>query len=361
MKLLNLVAFLIVCYHSYAQNKLNEHGLKYGHWNENGIDCYYKIISFSYYDTVGFDLDSRLDIRRYDGMDTTLETIRVSGFFGDSISVRDGVMKAYDSFGNLSQIIEYRVGLVGTMIMFSNGDTTTYNHVFLDNISANFYDDYLNNRAFCRQFFKSNVLTYSYYPYDDLIISNALLFSEIDLTKTSSDTVQVLLSAHKNLLVKAIESDKNTTVLDEKNQPLKFPLSIKRNEVATLKIINYQSQDSTNLRAVIRVNTTPGDKCYWIFLSTVAYHLSKSNISATKKITLSREKDKYLIVHSCGPYGHMFITDGGSKIGEYRFEGNHTYKIPLKDLPKEKYEIEIGMCYDDDIGIGGKIDLLLKQ
>ncbi|MEI8280666.1 MAG: hypothetical protein WCG87_12985 [Bacteroidota bacterium] len=47
---------VFIANYSFAQNKTNDSGLKYGYWNYNGLEeVNYSIIPFSCYDTIWFD------------------------------------------------------------------------------------------------------------------------------------------------------------------------------------------------------------------------------------------------------------------------------------------------------------------
>jgi len=361
LNFINIIALLLACSTSFAQNKMNDHGLKCGHWNKDGVDCFYKIIPFTYYDTVSFDHDRRLEIRQFNGDDTTDETIIIYGYFGDSISVRDGLFKACDSTGKLSQIIDYHLGLVGNMILFSDGDTTQYNHNFMDSIKGNYYDHYLNNRAFSREFYRNHEFAFSYYPYDDLVISDALLVSEIDLLKTTFDTLSVLLQAKKDLTVNSVSCANNIRVLDKEYHPIKYPFTITSKDRIDLKIINHQYGDIIHDHDTLIIKTGPDNKQYSLFLNTAASHISKSNVQILKKITLSRQKDKELLINNCGPYGHMRFASKKGHSDTYQFEGNKVWLIPLSDFYENEYKLDVRMCYDDGEGIGGVIDLILSD
>ena len=290
------------------------------------------------------------------------ERIWIRGYTDDSVSVRDGTSIYYDSTGNLAEIIEFKTGILGSRITFANGDTLHYSHDFIGNIDSDYYDDYINNHVFRREFFRHGEPSFSYYPNDDLIISNAELSSTIDLTKKVADTIPILLKAKENLRINDAQYGAHLSLLDQHYHPLKFPLTIGTSDSVELKLVNFQSPDSVITGDDMVIKTAPDSKPYHVFLSTVASHINGRNVDRIHDITLSR-KDKYLIVRNCGGglYGHMVIFDGDAEVAKYNFEGNTTYNIPLTSLPREKYQLGIRMCYDDGEGIGGRINLFIKD
>ncbi len=356
--------FLILSYSfGEAQNVTTTYGLRSVHWKQNGVECDYKIVALSSFNVERFNEDSTImTVIRGTGDSAIPERIWIRGYSNDSVSVRDGTCFFYDSSGSLAEIIEFKTGAMGSTITFANGDTIRYSHDFIGHIDSDYYDSYINNRVFKREFFKEGKFVNSFYPNDDLIMPNAELFSGLDLTKNSIDTIPIFLVARRNIQIGSVACNKHLRVLDEHYEPLKFPFALSSSGQTELKLINYQSTDSIIGMDTVVLYTIPEHKAYPVFLSTVASHINGRNVYRIHEITL-RRKDKYLIVRNCGGglYGHMVILDGDAEVATYDFEGNTTYNIPLTSLPKEQYQLAVRMCYDDGEGIGGIVNLFIKD
>ncbi len=350
--------FVILCYRGAAQNKTNEHGLKYGHWNVGEVECDYKIVPFSFFDTVSFDGNDHLKARVFNGRDTTTESIAISGYYGDSLSVLDGVFASRDSNGAMVGMVIYRNGIYGSSISFDKGDTVQYAHSFRD-VDSNYYDSYTGNRVFSRMHFVNHELTYDYYPQNDLVISDAAPHGDVDLSKCTDDTISIFLTAKKEQFINGISYGSNLKLYFNEYEPAHFPLALCPGDTVWLRIADHQRAEQP--RPEDTVSIIAADAKYNVYISTAASHLSKNNITTLQALTLSRKTDKFLVVYSCGPYGHMTVNDSAGKVAEYEFEGSNVYMIALSELPESKYQLDIRMCYDDDMGIGGKIDLYLKE
>lgn len=350
--------FIIPFCSALAQNKLSYHGLKYGHWDVGNVACDYRIVAFSFFDTVGFDGADRLQVRQHNGRDTTTETIRISGYFGDSVSVLDGYFMSKDTAGRLIEVVEYRNGTYGSNILFHQWDTAKYSHVF-QHVDSNYYDTYVDNKVFSRMYFRNRELRYDYYPGKGLVIADAAPKIYIDLSRGNTDTVDLVLTARTEQFVNGIGYGDHIALYDAGYHPAHFPIAICPGDTIRLHIADAQWPQNMKVEDTLTIMTPEGK--YRVYLTAAASHLNKDNITTLKSMTVSRKKDKYLVVYSCGPYGHMLVSDTtGSKM-EYKFEGDNLYMISLTDLPGKAYKIDLRMCYDDGMGIGSVFDLYIKD
>jgi hypothetical protein len=344
-----------------AQNRTNRNGLRYGHWKTDAFECDYKIVPFSLYDTTALTESGeeyRLRVRYVKEKDTSYAVVKSPGYYQDSLSVRNGWCRFYDTSGKPTEMWEINNGVHGSLIRFSDGDTIQYNHSTDASIPA-YSDTYIGNRAFERNYYGEDVGRI-YYPNEDIIISEARPSGRISLTKSTTDTILLFLSAKKPVTVTGVSLPGTTALLDDRFHPLAFPLKLSRKDTARLHLLISRRASAPKSVDTLSVLTSAGSQ-YPIYTSVSASHLNRDNISGLRYLSLSRRSDRNLLVQLCGPYGRLVLKDPAGQMINYDFTGDDLAVIDLSELEPKTYEAYINMCYDDDEGIKGEFPLEITE
>ncbi|MES2848561.1 MAG: hypothetical protein V4685_05865, partial [Bacteroidota bacterium] len=209
----------------FAQNLLSKDGLKYGYWsdsttgerkgNEDGI---YKIISKTKY-----KLDKTVDKGRGGITSTTYINGYAILFFDnasdDSISVKDGSWKRYDSAGKLVAETDHHEGIWLEWKLYDTAGKLN-DHGFNDySKNCSYWHIYENERLFKTVFYPSlgaGMSQSTYYPNDNLDINDAQSYMTCRFGTKPADTIGLRLTARKKAttIKSIIIPSENLKILD---------------------------------------------------------------------------------------------------------------------------------------------------
>lgn len=170
MKYILLFYFLFFPTVGFSQNKINQKGLKYGHWKYNDPtydfieEGSYRIVPISFYDTINSDLPYSDNGNGHGHFGVRYKRHWAIAYFhavsGDSISVQDGIWNMYDSkTRTLTQSVLWTNGIsLWTKKFDEEGNVTNYNYEDYENDSG-VYITYIDKHIFKKEFSPLTIIT----------------------------------------------------------------------------------------------------------------------------------------------------------------------------------------------------------
>lgn len=339
-----------------AQNRFTNEGLKIGHWVdtisgysgarqiETGI---YTVIPKNKYvlNTSVFKNSGRgVSSTRYLNAHAILQ---YDNFSGDSLSVKDGAWKSYDSAGRLKWIRNWNEGIWKDVKEFdSSGNILSRYLPDYENNNALEYS-YENSRLFKKTFYPSleeGTSQETYYPGDNLAISDAAPEMNCRFSMPTYDTTQVVLSArHHNTTVTQINFPANFAVLDKDLNDIMPPFKISRTEERLLYVIYKPTPATVKQQETITVKTNGRSNSeYCIYVNTYAAHFDWLSIQTTKNFSVSKSLDKYLILPDLSGATSISIFDPNGIKTE--IDEKELPKVDLVSFSTGKYRILYASC-----------------
>ena len=348
-----------------GQNLTTSQGLKYGSWIDTleNIGSYSKIIDTGAYEIISINTypiirtansGSFIEVKYQNGSAYIFFSKKVN----DSIPVSNGNWSRFDSLGHLISTINWNKG-----IMLSAREYDIHNNLIefdTSDFKMNCYTvyRYANKRLFSIKYTSPKIKNpiYTYYPNDNLSLSNAEPTFISDFLKKPIDTFKLTLSSKEDLKIMNIkDSTRNFIYLDKKFKPISFPYSISKKVNSPIYILFKPSPESLKKEELITIITNdPLAQKYNITAETHGYHLNYQTVEKTPKFSLSISKDKYLIIP---PMGTVTSTSIGLPSGEIKYYNiDHLTKIDLSGFAPGKYYINTMSC-----NAGGSNIMILKK
>jgi len=337
-------------------------GLKTGTWHEKFEDAYrnytkkgnYKIIPLAKYDTIGELGDGcyRVNYRGYEQLLFFAEKVK------EKVAVKDSIWNSYDEMGRLREIDYWAEGLnVWTKYFDKKGQLTRYDYEDFEH-DTSFQLTYLNGQLFKKAFYppeNKNSQTVIYYPEESLNLTKAEFAFTVNLLSRPIDTEQIMLRSKKDITISAISTTKEfISILTLDNQPVCLPLMLLSNDSVILKIVASPVAANYEMTDTISILTTENKQPYKVYSNIYAHHLDGRTIKTVKTLTLSKKRDKYLILPSMGTVTDATLVSPQNQ--EYYFEIKGTEKIDLSKFPSGNYKLIVSSCHT-----GGRLSLILTE
>ena len=330
-----------------------EYELEDGKYKEEGI---YNIVSKKEYQIIEDFGASFYDIKYKNA--TTMLSYHAK--LGDSLSVKDGLWKTFHEKGYLFEETYWDNGIrIWSKVYDLSNNLIEYNYDDLEN-DTNFYLTYRDRRLFKKSYYPPNDKNHAttiYYPESDIAISNAELYFYKNMATHKTDSTSFSLSApNKTIVINSINcSTKSIKILDKNNNLIKFPLTIKKDETQYFRLPYTPDPISLKNEEIIKVNVYGlKDSSFDIFCTTRAAHIDGESIMHQEYLTLSRTKDRFLIVKSMGTVTTASIQ--GNNIEERVYDIRGITKIDLLDFEAGIYDLSIGSCDN-----GGFLKLIIEK
>jgi antitoxin component YwqK of YwqJK toxin-antitoxin module len=324
-------------------------GLKTGEWDEGYESSAgffkaignYRIISTTTYDKILEETDFNIKVKYKGSTPLVWFEKNING----RISVKDSIWNKYDREGRLRETNFWKDGLSQWAKHYDEkGNLTQHDYEDYDK-DTSFTLVYIDGKLFKRAFYPQlNKLaeTAVYYPNEPLSFSKAELLSEINFRNHPTDTKEIIFNATKDMTIKSISSiHRFVKVTTADDQPLSFPYKIKAGAAIPLKIIvsptptNYEQKDTLTLV------TAESELPYRICL-----HIRASHICVGQELTLSKSKDKFLILPTMGKALAAYVTSEEGKKTTYTV--SRIFKrIDLSAFSAGKYGVQIRACYNN--------------
>ena len=355
-----LLSFCCTIYAN-AQNRMTKDGLRYGKWTETPYmndpqtkTGNYKIIPLGSIDTTK-TMGDNIFVLKYQNAEALLF---YDGRAHNEISVKDSIWQYYDSLGSRVHFEEQWIN--GIMLWRKTynpkGEITLYNYWdYTDDSSAElqYKEHQLFRKSFCPPKDKNHETTL-YYPYENLYISNAEPEFNVNFLDKPSDTFEIKLCAKSPLNILSITSrTSDIHLVDSKFKEIPFPLQMVKGDTFFLKIIYtpkaIYAQDTGKVTIITDEKKSP---VYKITSLNHAYHIDGGNVEALSSITISKTKDRYLLIDQIGTETDITVF---SSTGIQR-EWENKKKIDLSDFKTGVYVLTIGGC---NLAPGGRMTLTI--
>ncbi len=330
-----------------------EYELADGKYKKEGI---YNIVSKKEYQIIEDFGANFYDIKYKNAM----TILSYNAQLGDSLSVKDGLWKTFDEKENLSKETYWMNGInVWSKEYDLSNNLIEYDYDDFEN-DTNFYLTYRDRRLFKKSYYPPNDKNHAttfYYPESGIAISNAELYFYTNMATYNTDSTSFSLSAvNKSIEINAINcSTKSIKILDKNNNLIKFPLTIKKGETKYFTLPYTPDPISLKNEEIIKVNVSGlKDSLFDIYCNTRAAHIDGASIRHQKNLTLSRIKDRFLIIKSMGTVTTAFIQ--GDNIEERVYDIRGLTKIDLLDFEAGIYDLSIGSCDN-----GGFLKLIIEK
>lgn len=345
-----LLALLLVCcaLEGAAQNQVTPEGLFVGPWTEEygvaererRVTGCYKIIPLSTYDTIQEHWGTAYEIR-FRGATPLLF---FSGRHKDTISVKDGIWQTFDASGNLLSTEYWQQGLsLWTRHFDEASRLIQYDYVDLDNDSL-FFLTYKDGQLYKKAFYSpddKNHQTEVFYPEQHLVIPDAEPSLYFNFGDTVANVFTLKLSCKKDLTINAISSSSRnaqTTFLTNA-----FPLKLTTTDTAIINFAFTPTPASFRPRDTITIVTSEENAPpYKIYCTLKASHIDFGNVESLQAITLSKSKDRFLVIAPMGTQTDAYITHSDGHEDRYRIL--EITKIDLRGLDVGEYQLAIYSC-----------------
>ncbi|MDJ1506286.1 hypothetical protein [Xanthocytophaga agilis] len=343
----------IVC--CLAQNRTTEYGLKVGKWiekemNNEELEIHtgnYKIIQASAY-IITDTLDSNIFGIAYPEHER-IPYLSIEGKYENFISVKDGTWETHDSSGTVYNRMLWQDGLnIESASFNSDGDTTNYYYYDFQN-DRHYSCYYREGECYLKEYDPYGERVRRYYPNRNLIIPEAEPEIDIMLLENNIGTYPLKLSSKSALKILSITSGSGIVeIIPHINS---YPISISPNQEAefTLKFIAEPENIIYALSDTLTIQTLDNDRMvsYDIYCTIFPVHIHGGNLESLETITLSRVKDKYLLLAPLGTETDAYLIYKGNRRRYHTFMGMETFiKIDIRDLSDGTYPLSISSCND---------------
>jgi hypothetical protein len=223
---------------------------------------------------------------------------------------------------------------------------------------TSFYLTYIDKQLFKTAYYppeNKNRQVEIYYPLDDLIISDAEPRFRINFLNNPADTQTIVLSSRKELSIYSITSTGHSFSVSGSFSASCYPMKISPESPVYLRLITKPKALTYNIRDTILIRTSGDSPPYKIYTSTYAAHIDMKNVEVLKELSLSRTKDRYLVVPSLGTVTGVYIY---SKTGshKYSYDIHGITKIDLSNTPLGTFTLEVESC-----NTGGLMKLTITE
>jgi hypothetical protein len=322
-----------------------------GRWVETGT---YAIIPVSTYDFLEF---SRALYRiRYKGFE---QLLFVEGRSDSLLSVKDGLWYTYDSTRTLRRTDLWSNGLnLWTTYFDEQGEIQRHNYRDFEN-DTSFYLTYVDKRLFKKAYYPpedKNNETVLYYPENDLVIEDAEPRFYANFLSKTTDTFQLRVTARKSMDIVSMKTTaSDMQLVDASFQAVRFPLHMAAHDTVILNMLfapvpaTYREYD-TIVVATSEANVPE----YKLYCKARASHLDGWNVQTIQDVTLSKKKDKYLIIAPMGTVTDAYITSATGEEKSYGIYG--ITRIDLEELDTGRYDMRISSCHT-----GGYMTLIIVE
>lgn len=311
-----------------------------GKWVETGT---YTIIPISTYDFLEFS--HTLYRIRYKGFE---QLLFIEGHSDSLLSVKDGLWYTYDSTNTVRRTDLWSNGInLGTTYFDGQGELTQYHYTDFEN-DTSFYLTYIHKQLFKKAYFPpedKNNETELYYPDNDLVIENAEPRFYANFLSKTTDTFQIRITARKSMDIVSMKSTaSDMQLVDASFQAVRFPLHIADHDTVILNMLfapaptTYREYDTISV-VTSEINVPE----YKLYCKARVSHLDGRNVQTIQDVTLSKKKDKYLVIAPMGTVTDAYITGATGEEKAYGING--ITRINLEELDTGRYQMRISSCY----------------
>lgn len=339
------------CLH--GQNKTTSNGLKTGFWKteynqefyEFNCEGQYKVISIKNLDTIPeVRFANKLTVVYKN--DTTW--ISYEQRKGNSIEVKDGLWKYYDTTGlKLEYLAKYNRGIRLWSKDF-NLDGSLFSHSYTNfKRGITFYEYYRMGKLFKQSFYlpaTPNDETIVFYPKTRLFISNAEPYFDYNFLSKESIPQNIQIACKKSLKIISITPHSSNFQV-RSSHPL--PIDLKKQDTLQLQL-NFRPSPAKSMEEdTIVIKTLENGKVqeYLICALTSAVHVDYQNVEHISKIELSQTRDRYLLIDKLGTQTDACIQTQDDNICFELFAGLSPHiSIDLKAFKPGVYPVYINSC-----------------
>jgi len=355
MKVCLILIFYILlatnCLHS--QNKTTSNGLKTGFWKteynqefyEFNCEGQYKVISIKNLDTIPeVRFANKLTVVYKN--DTTW--ISYEQRKGNSIEVKDGLWKYYDTTGlKLEYLVKYNRGIRLWSKDF-NLDGSLFSHSYTNfKRGITFYEYYRMGKLFKQRFYlpaTPNDETIVFYPKTRLFISNAEPYFDYNFLSKESIPQNIQIACKKSLKIISITPHSSNFQV---RSSLPLPIDLKKQDTLLLQL-NFRPSPATTMEEdTIVIKTLENGKVheYLICALTSAVHVDYQNVEHISKIELSQTRDRYLLIDQLGTQTDACVQTQDENICFELISGLSPHiSIDLKAFKPGAYSVYVGSC-----------------
>ncbi len=348
-----LLLLLLLNLHGFGQNKLTKDGLKIGKWEEKyeisvgkmKYSGFFKIIPINTYDTIRSIGDNLYRIK-YKGATPLLST---SGIKRNNVSVKDGIWRTIKSNGKIHEIQTWQNGLLLSEEEYDdNGILKEHHYIDYEN-DTSVYLYYKGEQLYKKAFYPPNQKqqqTVIFYPDNNLVIPNAELYFNSKFGDTSLNILPLKLFCKRDLTILSVFSSSSNIQVSFPYET--FPYDLTTEDTVTLNLIFTPTPSSFRTEDTITILTSEENALpYKIYCWSRASHINGNNVETLKQITLSKTKDKFLIIATMGTSTSAYIKDLNGE--EKRYKITISSKINLNEFGVGEYDLKIHSCntYED--------------
>lgn len=355
-----ILAFLMTwALHCTGQNKTTKEGLKVGKWTHTYELAYgtftdigyYKIIPLKTYDTIRSPAGYSLRVK-YKG---STPMLFIYGRHHNKISVKDDLWQTTDSTGHTCRTDYWDQGLYLWSKNFDDkGNLTEYDYKDFEN-DTSFYLIYKNNQLYKKAYYppeNKNEETDIFYPNNNLIIPNAEPFFETNFGSAAVNIFQLNLSCKKDLTIHSISSSSENIQIRFPSKTLPYHLTTKDtvtfNLIFTPTPISFRDHDTITI-----VTSEENVQPYKMYCTLSAAHIDYRNVETISELTLSKSRDRYLVISPMGTETNVFISNSQM---EKKYGIHGITKIDLNELNVGDNHVSISSC-----NIGGDLKLTITE
>lgn len=355
-----LILFMSWAVYCAGQNRTTKEGLKVGYWQEQyesdmGVmkeSGMYKIIPLNTYDTLTNMGEGCYEVK-YKGATPLLFYV---GRHGNKLAVKDGIWQTTKANGSLYRTDYWVSGLnLWTKYVDDKGALLLYD--YLDAVNdTSFYLTYKDQQLYKKAFYppgQKNEATVIFYPDRDLMISEAEPAFNATFGDTTRHVFPLKVCGKKNLTLLSVRSGSDNIQVDFPAQA--FPYALAANDTLTVNLIFTPHPSSLVTADTVTILTSEAQALpYRIYCSLNASHINGSNVETLTQMTLSKTKDRYLLIAPMGTSTAARLTNSKGESKNYRIV-NGT-KINLMEFEVGEYELDISSC-----DTGGNMTLHLVE
>ena len=224
-------------------------------------------------------------------------------------------------------------------------------HYYIDLIKdSSVYLTYKNNILFKKAFYlkdDGNNQVEVFYPKAKLRIDDAEYHANFNLIEQDSKTYPIKLTVSEKTIIREIKSNSGNFKV-EKNI---LPLLMLPKDTVIVKIFFKPSSATWQVLDTVSIITDEEDrKSYNIYFYTEVAHVDESNINSISSLTLSKSRDKYLLLAPMGTVTEAFFLKKNRIKAAYTIEEGTS--LSLSKLRLGIQHVQILSC-----NLGGEFDL----
>lgn len=317
-------------------------GLKTGYWDESFQNGQYKIISTASYGKILEETAFNVKVKYKGSSPLVWFEKNVDG----QISVKDSIWNKYDVNRRLRETRFWKDGLSQWAKQYDEkGNLVEHDYEDFDN-DTSFQLVYIDGKLFKRAFYSplgNREAAAVYYPNEPLRFSNADFFVEVNFVKYPTATKELTINATKDMTIKSVSSvHRFTKLVTADNQAISFPYKIKAGAAIPLKIVVSPGSAEYEETDTLTLITAESEVPYRICLHIRGSHIDGRSVG--HEFTLSKSKDKYLILPTMGTLLAAEITSEEGK-KETHLVSRTFKRVDLSTFSPGKYGIKIQACH----------------